>query len=42
LDVIPAQQVNLAAQLNRVTSPISATNTAPSTGPIPGMVCTAV
>ena len=40
--VSPAQQVSCAALANRVTSPISATNTAPRTGPIPGMVCTAV
>ena len=36
----PAGQLR-GAWSNRVTSPISATNTAPSTGPIPGISCTA-
>ena len=41
LGVSPAQQASWAAVSNRVTSPTSATNTAPRMGPIPGICWTA-
>src|SRR5450756_2420843 len=42
LGVSPAQQVSFGAEANRVMSPISATNTAPRVGPMPGIFWTAV
>ena len=41
LGVSPAQLQRWRAEVNLETSPISATNIAASTGPTPGMVCTA-
>lgn len=41
IGVSPAQLQRWRALLNLAMSPISATNTAASTGPTPGMVCTA-
>ena len=40
--VSPAQEANCAGRRKRVMSPISATNTAASTGPIPSMAWIAV
>ena len=39
--VSPAHAASFRALPNRLTSPISATMTAPSTGPIPGSAWTA-